>query len=190
MSALTCMDKTEAMRQLDEAGCFVGNASAVIEVRNVWLARKSLPAGAAARDRTIQLFMAGCLVEAHSKTNPPDPAEVSAVAFLRRALADPDPQIAGIAMISLAPVLTQDDIAAIVKRASTESALVMPAVTALSVPCTVEGASGIAVIQSVYAGSERGDEIQRMVQGNAALCSDDGHVRSAESSGRVFVPAP
>jgi hypothetical protein len=189
-AALTCIDKTEAMGRLDEAGCFVANAPAVVEVRNVWLARESLPASAAARDHTIQLFMAACLVEAHSKLKPADAAELSAVAFLRHALADPDPQTAGIAMLSLAPVLVQDDIAIIVERASTESALVMPAVTALSFPCTVEAASGIAKIQSVYAGSERGSEIQRLVEGNAALCDDEGHANRAAFSGEVLVPAP
>jgi hypothetical protein len=189
-SALTCMDKTEAMRQLDEAGCFVGNAPEVVEVRNVWLARESLPASAAARDRTIQLFMAGCLVEAHSKTDPPDPAEISAVAFLRRALADPDPQIAGVAMISLAPVLTKDDVDAIVRLASTQSALVMPAVTALSLPCSAEAKSGVASIQSVYAGSAQDNEIRRLVEGNSGLCDDDGHASRAEFSGKVFLPLP
>jgi hypothetical protein len=189
-AALTCIDKAEAMRQLDEAGCFVGNAPAVVEVRKVWLARESLPASAAARDHTIQLFMAGCLVEAHSKTKPPDAAEVSAVAFLRRSLADLDPQIAGVAMMSLAPVLSQDDIDIIVRRASVQAALVMPAVTALSLPCTVEAASGTAKIQSAYAGSEQGNEIQRLVEGYADLCDDDGHARRAEFSGKVLVPLP
>jgi hypothetical protein len=189
-AALTCIDKAEAMRQLDEAGCFVGNAPAVAEVRKVWLARESLPASAAARDRTIQLFMAGCLVEARSRTKPADVAEVSALAFLRGALKDPDPQIAGVAILSLALLLTQDDIAMIVRRASTESALVMPAVTALTLPCTVEAASGIVVIQSAYAGSERGNEISRLVEGNAGLCDDEGHASRAVFPGKVLVPAP
>jgi hypothetical protein len=188
-AALTCADKSEAMRQLDEAGCFVNNA-AEVEVRNVWLARKSLPATAAARDHTIQLFMAGCLVEAHSKTHPADPAEVSAVAYLRIALKDPDPQTAGIAMMSLWPVLTQDDVAIIVKRASTESALVMPAVTALTLQCTAEAKSGVATIQSVYAGSEQGNQIRRLIEGNAGLCDHDGHARRAAFPGKVLVPLP
>ena len=88
------------MRHLDEAGCFVNDA-AKVEVRNVWLARESLPLNAAARDSTIQLFMAACLVEGHSKTHPPDPAEASTVVYLRSALRVPDPQIVGVAMISL-----------------------------------------------------------------------------------------
>ena len=188
-AALVCSDRAQAMRRLDEAGCFVGAAPAVGEVRKVWAVHESLPEGAAARDREIRLFMAACLLEAHSKTDPPDATEVSAVAFLRRALADPDPQIAGVAMISLWPVLTQNDIDTIVRRASTESALVMPAVTALTMPCNVEAKSGIAVIQSAYAGSERGTEIQKLVEGNVGLC-DDGHARRAEFSGKVFVPAP
>jgi hypothetical protein len=142
-AALICSDMSEAMGQLDEAGCFVVDSPAVVEVRKVWVARESLPANAAAHDRTIQLFMAGCLVEAHSKTKPPDPTEISAVAYLRNALADPDPQIAGVAMMALGPVLTEQDIDTIVRLASTQSALVMPAVTALSLPCTVETASGM-----------------------------------------------
>jgi hypothetical protein len=174
------------MRQLDEAACFVGGAQ-VVEVRTVWLARESLPTNAAARDHTIQLFMAGCLVEAHSKTHPPDPAEVSAVAYLRSALRDPDPKIAGVAMISLAPVLAKDDIDIIVRLGSTEAALAMPAVTALSIPCTAAAKSGIAAIQSVYAGSEQGDEIQRMVEGNVGLCDDASR---AAFPGKVLSPAP
>jgi hypothetical protein len=157
-AALTCTDEAEAMRQLDESGCFARSAHAVVEVRDVWLARESLPANAAARDREIQLFMAGCLVEAHSKTQPPDAAEISAVGFLRRALVDTDAQVAGIAMMALAPVLSQDDIDMIVKQASVHATLVMPAVTALSFPCTVASAIGVAKIQSVYAGSLQAEE--------------------------------
>jgi hypothetical protein len=188
-AALFCADKAEAMRQLDEAGCFAG-APAVLEVRNVWLARESLLANAAARDRKIQLFMAECLVEAHSKTHSPNAAEVSAVAYLRAALKESDPQISGVAMIALAPVLAKDDIDMIVRLGSTQSALAMPAVTALSIACTPESKSGIAAIQSVYAGSEQGNEIQRLVAGNAGLCGDNGHARRAEFSGKVFVPLP
>jgi hypothetical protein len=162
------------MRQLDEAACFAGAAPAVMEVGKVWLARNLLSPNAAARDPMIQLFMAECLVEAHSKTHPPDAAETSAVAYLRASLKDPNSQIAGIAMISLAPVLIKDDIDTIVRLASTESALAMPAVTALSIPCTTEAKAGIAAIQSVYGGSEQGNEIQRLVEGNAGLCNGIG----------------
>jgi hypothetical protein len=189
-AALICTDKKEAMQQLDEAGCFVGKAPAVVEVRNVWLSRESLPATAAARDPTVQLFMAECLVEAHSKAHPPDQAETSAAAYLRSALRDPDLQIAGIAMISLAPVLTKDDIATVVGRASTESALAMPAVTALSLACTAEAKFAITTIQSAYAGSAQGNEIQTLVEGNAGLCDEDRHAGRAEYSGKVFVPVP
>jgi hypothetical protein len=189
-AALLCADKTEAMRQLDEAACFAGAAPAVVEVRNVWLVRESLPPNAAARDRTILLFMAECLVEAHSKTHPADAAEVSAVAYLRVALKDPNPQIAGVAMISLAPVLVKDDIDMIVRLASTESALAMPAVNAFSILCSAEAKAGIAAIQLVYAGSEQGNEIQRLVEGNAGLCGDNGRASRAEFSGKAFVPLP
>jgi hypothetical protein len=188
-AALVCSDKAEAMRQLDEAACFVKSA-AEVEVRNVWLARESLPLNAAARDRTIQLFIAACLVEGHSKTHPPDPAEASAVAYLRSALRDSDPQIAGIAMISLWPVLTKDDIDTVGRLASTQAALVMPAVTALSLRCTAEAKTGVATIQSIYAGSEQGNDIQRLVEGNAGLCDDEGHRRRAEFSGKVLLPMP
>jgi hypothetical protein len=139
----------------------------------VWLARESLPPDAAARDRTIQLFMAECLVQAHSKTDSPDAVAVSAIAYLRAALRDSDAQIAGIAMLSLGPLLTKDDIDIIVRLGSTDSALAMPAVTALGVACTAEAKSGIAAIESVYAGSQQGSDIRRLVAGNAALCDEN-----------------
>lgn len=151
--ALTCADRAVAMEQLDEAGCFVPNAPAVVEVRRVWLARESLEETAAARDPTVQLFMAGCLVEAHSKTRPPDEAEVSAVAFLRGALRGPDPSFAGPAMMKLGPVLNQDDIEVIVRIGSAQPNLVMPAVTTLSLLCTAEGKAGVAAIQAAVVGS-------------------------------------
>src|SRR5271157_389849 len=154
-AALICADKKEAMQQLDVAGCFVAQAPAAVEVRNVWLSRESLPAIAAARDRTVQLFMAQCLVEAHSKTHPPDRAEKSAVVYLRNALKDADPQIAGIAMMSLAPVLNKNDIDTIVKLASTQFAIAMQAVTALGLRCNDEAKLGIAAIQLAYVGSSQ-----------------------------------
>lgn len=186
-ASLVCSDKAAAMRQLDEAGCFVANAPAAQEVRSVWRDRESLAADAAGRDPVVQAFMAQCLVEAFAQSHPPDPEDVSAVAYLRSKMSDSDPQIARIAMMSLGPILTQEDIDTIVGLGSTESELVMPAVMALSFPCTPSAKSGIAAIQVAYAGTAQASDIQRLVEGNTRLCGKDGPAAPMKFSGEVLV---
>jgi hypothetical protein len=173
------------MEQLDEAGCFVPNAPAVVEVRRVWLARDALEETATARDANVQIFMAGCLVEAHSKTQAPDAAEGSAVAFLRSALRGPDPDLAGPAMMMLGPVLNRDDMDVIVRLGSTNAKFAMPAVTVLGLQCTAEAKAGVAAIQAACAATEQAGEIQSLVEGNAPLC--DEHGRPVEYRGQVRV---
>jgi hypothetical protein len=187
-ASLVCADKAEAMRQLDVAGCVAANSPATVEVRSVWHSRESLAVDAAGRDPLVQAFMAQCLVEAFARSHPPDPEDVSAVNYLRSKLSDSNPQIVGLAMMSLGPILTKEDIDRIVHLGSASSVLVMPAVMALSFPCTPLAKSGIAAIQAVYAGTEQAKDIQELVKGNAGLCDKDGPAAPMKFSGKVLVP--
>ena len=190
-AALRCPDKALAMRELDEAGCFLPNSSGVVEVRTVWLGRESLPVDAAGRDPVIQAFMANCLVESVRDTSVLGPAEESAVVFLRNALKGSDPRIAGIAMAGLASVLDKDDVITIVRLGSTQSMLSIPAIAALSLSCIPEAKAGVASIREAYAGTRQRIEIDRWVDGSQEVIEHCGRERlpSAKSFvGEVALP--
>ncbi len=170
--SLTCAGKAEAIRRLTGATCLSANTTSVMEVRNVWRDRASLPADAAARDPIVQVFMANCLVAASGGPDGPATADPSAVAFLRNALSDP--ALAGVAMMGLAPVLTQEDIATIVRMAPTQSMLAMPAIMALSVNCTPEAKSGIASIRAAYVGSPELTDIDHFIAEPKGPCNGKG----------------
>jgi Na+/H+ antiporter NhaB len=64
----------------------------------------------------------------------------------------------------------------------------MPAVMALSFPCTPLAKSGIAAIQAVYVGTEQAKDIQELVKGNAGLCDKDGPAAPMKFHAEVSVP--
>jgi hypothetical protein len=178
------------MRQLDEMGCFGNNGSGVNEVREVWKRRESLPADAAARDPIVQAFMANCLVEASVRAHGRESADPSAVAYPRNSLTSPTAALSGTAMIGLAPVLTKEDIATIVRVASTDSTLAMPAMAALSINCTAEAKAGIATIRATAAGSPQATDIDHFIAGSEGLCDRKGQSDPKAFVGRVAVAPP
>lgn len=151
--ALVCSDNATAAQQLFKLDC-VGSRAApeVMEVRQVWRRRGSLPAVSAARDIVVQALMAKCLVAASLDLNSPELVDPSEVSFLRSAVTNPNPGVSVIALMGLAPVLTKGDIATIVEIASTHESLALAVVMTLSTSCLVEAHVGIASIRTAYPG--------------------------------------
>jgi hypothetical protein len=151
-NALICSDNATAAQQLFKLDCVGSSAPEVMEVRQVWRSRGSLPAVSAARDIVVQALMAKCLVAASLDRNSPEFVDPSELSFLRSAVRNPNPGVSVIAMMGLAPVLTKDDIATIVEIASTHESLALPAVMTLSASCLAEAHLGIASIRTAYPG--------------------------------------
>jgi hypothetical protein len=151
-NALVCSDNATAAQQLFKLDCVGSRAPEVMEVRQVWGSRGSLPAVSAARDIVVQALMAKCLVAASLDQNSPEVVDPSELSFLRSAVRNPNPGVSVIAMMGLAPVLTKDDIASIVEIASTHETLALPAVMTLSASCLAEAHLGIASIRTAYPG--------------------------------------
>jgi hypothetical protein len=154
-----------------------------MDVREVWRDLESLPANAAARDPIVKAFMAKCLVD--PRLGPDGQVDPSAVTYLRNALTDPSPALAGVAMMGLAPVLTKEDVATVVRVASPESGLAVQAIMALSISCIPEARLGIASIRAAAVGSPQAADIERFLTESADLCNHKG-----QSAGVVPPPAP
>jgi hypothetical protein len=103
---------------------------------------------------------------------------------------DPMMTVSGTAMIGLAPVLTKEDIATIVRVASTDSTLAMPAMAALSINCTAEAKAGIATIRATAAGSPQATDIDHFIAGSEGLCDRKGQSDPKAFVGRVAVAPP
>jgi hypothetical protein len=179
------------MRELDEAGCFIANSPAAMEVRKIWQARESLAPDAAGRDPVIQAFMANCLVESIRSGGPLGPAEASAVAFLKQALKEPNRGLAGIAMAGLSGVLVKEDVVTIVSLGSGQPTLAIPAIAALGMSCVPEAKAGVTSIRAAYAGTQQAVEIDRFMADTKELpahCGRDGRASSNAFVGKVVVP--
>jgi hypothetical protein len=174
-NALVCSDNATASQQLFKLDCVGSRAPEVMEVRQVWGSRGSLPAVSAARDIVVQALMAKCLVAASLDQNSPEVVDPSELSFLRGAVRNPNPGVSVIAMMGLAPVLTKDDIASIVEIASTHETLALPAVMTLSASCLAEAHLGIASIRTAYPGPLSSDidkfMAEPLVQDQSDVCS-------------------
>jgi hypothetical protein len=190
-NTLSCGDKASALKELIELGCQSSNAPGVEEVRKVWLGRESLSPDSAAKDPVVQAFMAKCLVESIRDASALGPVEASAAAYLRNALNDPNSGIAGIAVTGLSSVLIKDDVATIVRLGSTQSALAIPAIAALSISCMPEARAGVTSIRAAYARTQQQVEIDRFVNGSKELmehCEREGVPHSKSFVGEVTLP--
>jgi hypothetical protein len=171
---LICANKAEAAKRLYELDCLT-NTPALMEIDRVWISRESLPADAPARDPLLQTLMAKCLVEASQNPNAELPGASTAIEYLRKAVTDSDAGTAGIAVLSLAPVLTKSDIQTVVGVASTRADLAFPAVMALSMSCLVAAQAGIVFIRAASTGRLRTDidayMAQPGVQDQAEVCA-------------------
>jgi hypothetical protein len=185
--SLTCADKAEAIRRLVGGSCLSANTTSVTEVRKVWRDLASLSANAAARDPIVQALMAKCLVDARLGLD--GPVDPSAVAYLRNALTDPSPALAGLAMIGLSPVLTKEDIATIVRVASAEPTLAMEAIMALSISCIPEAKSAVASIRAAAVGSPQAADIDSFLAESKDLCNRKGPLGPRQMNAPI-APAP
>jgi hypothetical protein len=175
-NALVCSNNATAAQQLFKLDCLGSRAPEVMEVRQVWRSRESLPALSPARDLVVQALMANCLVAASLFQNSPELADSSELSFLRSALRNPNPGVSVIAMMGLAPVLTKDDIATIVEIASTHESLALSGVMTLSTSCLPEAHLGIASIRTAYPGPLRNSDLDKFMaepihRDQAEVCS-------------------